>query len=82
MKNRNDIDLKKFIFTSFFFLLALANPIMAHSGDDSYGHHSMMGGYGGNMGGIWFFGWIFMLLIIIALVVFIVWMIKKIQQEK
>jgi len=74
--------LKTLIFTSFFFLLALANPIMAHSGDDTYGHHSMMGGYWGGINGMWVFGWIFMLLIIIALVVFIVWMVKKIQQEK
>jgi hypothetical protein len=73
---------RKFILTSSLFLMALASPIMAHSGDDSYGHHSMMGGYWGNTGGTLIFGWLFMLLLIISLILFIIWMIKKIQQEK
>ncbi len=33
------------------------------------------------MGGMWFFGWIFMILIIIALVLFIVWLTKQIQEK-
>lgn len=37
----------------------------------------MMSGY--NYGFMWF-GWIFMLLILIALVLFIVWLIKQIQK--
>ena len=38
------------------------------------GGYSMMGGYG------WSFGWIFMTLILIALVLFIIWLIKQIQK--
>lgn len=77
-----------FMLSFFLFLIAFAQPIMAHAGDDYYGHHSMMGGYWGNMmsfgsmNGMWFFAWIFGLLIIVALVLLIVLMIKKIQREK
>ena len=31
--------------------------------------------------GMWWFGWIFMTLIIIALILFIVWLIKQIQKK-
>jgi uncharacterized membrane protein len=89
MKNKNNLKNKKqskknqrgFMFPFFLFLIAFAQPIMAHSGEDYYGHHSMMGGYWG-MNGMWVFGWIFGLLIIVALVLFIVLMIEKIQKEK
>lgn len=48
----------------------------------------MMGGYGNNymcshMGGIWCywpsFGWIINILIVVALVLFIIWIVKQIQ---
>jgi len=38
-------------------------------------------GYYGMMGGNYIFSWIFMILGIISLVLFIVWMTKKIQNE-
>jgi len=31
------------IFTLVFSVLILANPILAHTGEDEYAHHSMMG---------------------------------------
>ena len=39
----------------------------------------MSGAYGFN--GMWIFGWLFMTLIIIVLVLFIVWLIKQIQKK-
>ena len=46
------------------------------------------GGYGGmmgynnmmNWGGMWIFGWFFMTLVVIALVLFIVWLVQQIQK--
>ncbi|MBS3086092.1 hypothetical protein J4422_00120 [Candidatus Pacearchaeota archaeon] len=46
------------------------------------------GGYGGmmgynnmmNWGGMWVFGWLFMTLVVIALVLFIAWLVKQIQK--
>jgi len=75
MKNK----LTFFMLASFLTLLTIA-PIMAHSGEDQYGHHSMMSGYWGGINSMWIFGCIFMILGTIALVVFIVWMIKQTQQ--
>ncbi len=51
--------------------------VAAHTGDDFYGHHSMMG-YTTGMG---IYGWIFMLLVVVALVLLIVWLIKEIQKK-
>ena len=45
----------------------------------------MMGGYGytGMMGGfMWFFGFIFWILILIALVLLIMWLLKQVQEPK
>ena len=46
------------------------------------------GGYGGmmgynnmmNWGGTWIFGWLFMTLVVIALVLFVAWLVKQIQK--
>jgi uncharacterized membrane protein len=56
--------------------------VMAHEGNDDYVHHGMMSSfYGGHgYGFMWIFGWIFMLLVFIALILFIVWLIKQIQE--
>jgi len=62
-------------------LFSLIGIISAHAGEDYYDHHGMMGGYywGGFFGG--FFMWIFMSLVIVGLVLLIIYLIKKIQQE-
>ena len=39
----------------------------------------MMYGYG--FSGMWIFGWLFMVLIFVALVLFIFWMIKQLQKK-
>ncbi len=45
-----------------------------------------MGGMMGNLwygfGGMWMFGFLFMSLIVIALVLFIIWLIKQLQDKK
>lgn len=78
---------KQFVYFTMIVLVfaSLASPVLAHSGEDEYNHHGMMGGfYGGMIGGfgMGFFGWIFMILIIVALILFIVWLIKQIQEPK
>ena len=62
-----------------FFLLF----VMPLNGSSWGGLCGMMGGYGynygyGMMGG---FGWIFMLLIIVALILFIIWIIQQVQDN-
>ena len=68
------------------FVLVLTSFASAHTGDDDYAHHSMMGDMYGMMGGSYgyggmFFGWLAGLLVIIVLVLLIVWLIKQIQKK-
>ncbi len=63
-------------------ILVLISFVSAHTGDDNYGHH-MMGNVIG-MNGMWgmgIFGWIFAILILVALVLLIVWLVKQIQKK-
>ena len=53
--------------------------VVAHTGEDDFGHHSMMGGMYGGTG--MFFGWIFGILVLLALILLIVWLIKQIQKK-
>ena len=52
-----------------------------------FGFSGMMGGYGmmGNwnygFGGRWIFGFLFMALILVALVLFILWLVKQLQSD-
>ncbi|MBS3092868.1 hypothetical protein J4466_05620 [Candidatus Pacearchaeota archaeon] len=48
----------------------LTSPMLSYSG------YGMMGAGFGTM---WLFGWLFMILIIVALVLLIMWMIKQLQ---
>ena len=62
-------------------VLVMTSFVAAHTGEDDYAHHSsMMGGFYGD--GMWIFGWIFMLLIVVALILFIAWLIKQIQEPR
>ena len=49
-----------------------------------FGNYGMMGGsyYGNGMNIFGIFGWIIMLLVIVALVLFITWLIKQLQNPK
>ena len=71
-----------FVLVSLLLILSVASSVLAHVGEDDYGHHGMMGGYFGGMWGMSLFGWVFMILIIVALILFIIWMIKQIQEPK
>jgi len=69
------------LLSSLFFSLAF---VSAHA-DDDYGYgmmdgmyHMMSGSYG--YGGM-FFGWIFGLLVVVALILLIFWLIKQIQKK-
>lgn len=55
--------------------------VMGYGG---YGYRGMMnypGNYGYSMVGGFGFGWLFMILIVVALVLFIVWLVQQIQQS-
>jgi len=65
-----------FILVGFFTLLTMISPIMAHTEDNEFGHHSMMGGYWG-INPINMFMGIFMILVIIA---FLFWAVQQKQQ--
>ena len=59
----------------------LISFVSAHTGDDLSAHHDMMGwsSWGFGMG---LFGWTFMILVVVALVLLIVWLAKQIQEPK
>ena len=71
------------IILGIFGIFSLLSSVLAHSGEDDFSHHemmergTMMGGWG--YGGM-IFGWLFSVLILVALVLFIVWLIKQIQK--
>lgn len=65
-------------------LLGLVSFVSAHVGEDNYGHHGMMSGFYGNMVGGYFmafFGWAFMILVALVLVLLIAWLIKQLQKK-
>ena len=67
------------------FVLVFTSFVSAHTGDDDYMHHGMMGDMYGMMSGGFgyggmFFGWIIGLLFVVALVLLIIWLIKQIQK--
>ena len=49
-------------------------------GTYEYGYRGMMGMMYGYGNGMMFFGWLYGILIIVALILFIVWLIKQIQK--
>jgi uncharacterized membrane protein len=40
-----------------------------------------MGNWGYGFGGMWIFGFLFMALILVALVLFILWLVKQLQND-
>ena len=43
--------------------------------------YSMMGNWNYGFGGMWIFGFLFMALILVALVLFILWLVKQLQND-
>jgi uncharacterized membrane protein len=44
-------------------------------------YYGMMGNFGYGFGGTWIFGFLFMIILLVALVLFIIWLIKQIQRK-
>jgi len=59
-----------------FFLFGGFGGMMSFGGS-SYGFGGMMSGFGS----MWMFGWLFMTLITVALVLFIVWLVRQLQKK-
>lgn len=76
MENNNNLIVGIIITVAVFLLLG-----MFGFGGMMGGSYGMMGNWGYGFGGMWIFGWLFMILIIVALVLFIVWLIKRIQKK-
>ena len=68
------------IISIFGVILVLMSFASAHAGEDDYSHHGMMDGMYG-YGFMWIFGWLFMILVIVALALLIVWLIKQITSN-
>jgi len=45
------------------------------------GGYGIMGNWGYGFGGMWIFGFLFMALILVALILFILWLIKQLQND-
>jgi len=45
------------------------------------GYGGMMGNWNYGFGGMWIFGFLFMTLILVALILFIFWLIKQLQKD-
>lgn len=77
---------KQFIYFVIITLMFIS-PALAHTGKNDYEHHEMMHGFcffGGMMRGfgMGFWGTIIMILVVVALVLFIVWLIRQLQERK
>ncbi len=58
-------------------VIIVMSILLLFSGFGMMGLPFGMGSYG--FGGMWFFGWLFMILFPVALILLIVWLIKQIQ---
>jgi len=45
------------------------------------GGYGMMGNWNYGFGGMWIFGFLFMTLILVALILFILWLVKQLQND-
>lgn len=72
----------KLIASFFISFLALTSFVLAVEdiGCGFTGMGSMMSGTYG-FGGMWLFGWIFSILVLVALVLLIIWLVKQIQKK-
>ncbi len=76
MKDNNDLLIGIIIAVTVFLLFGM----FGFGGMMSSGY-GMMGNWGYGFGGMWIFGFLFMTLILVALVLFIMWLIKQLQNE-
>ena len=62
-------------------VVVLAIFLFSGFGMMGFGNYGMMSGFYGGFGSMWLFGWIFMSLTLVALVLFILWLIKQLNLE-
>ena len=77
MKDNNNLLIGIIIAVAVFLLLG-----MFGFGGMMGGGYGMMGNCGYGFGGMWIFGFLFMTLILVALVLFILWLVKQLQEDK
>ena len=77
MKDNNNLIIGIIIAVIVFLLLG-----MFGFGGMMGGSYGMMGNWGFGFGGMWIFGFLFMTLILVALVLFILWLVKQLQEGK
>ncbi len=77
MKDNNNLLIGIIIAVAAFLLLG-----MFGFGGMMGGSYGMMGNWGYGFGGMWIFGFLFMTLILVALVLFILWLVKQLQNDK
>ena len=77
MKDNNNLLIGIIISVAVFLLLG-----MFGFGGMMGGNYGMMGNWGYGFGGMWIFGFLFMALILVALILFILWLIKQSQEGK
>ena len=75
MKDNNNLLIGIIIAVAVFLLLG-----MFGFGGMMGGGYGMMGGFG--FGSMWIFGFLFMTLTLIALILFILWLVKQLQDDK
>lgn len=76
MKDNNNLLIEIIIAVTVFLLLG-----MFGFGGMMGGGYGMMGNWGYGFGGMWIFGFLFMTLILIALILFILWLVKQLQDD-
>ena len=76
MKDNNNLLIGIIIAVAVFLLLG-----MFGFGGMMGGGYGMMGNWGYGFGGMWIFGFLFMTLILVALVLFIIWLVKQLQED-
>ena len=76
MKDNNNLIFGIVIAVAVFLLLG-----MFGFGGMMGGSYGMMGNLGFGFGGMWIFGFLFMALILVALILFILWLVKQLQSN-
>ena len=77
MKDNNNLIIGIIIAVAVFLLLGIFG-----FGGMRGGSYGMVGNWGFGFGGMWIFGFLFMTLILVALVLFILWLVKQLQEGK
>ena len=76
MENNNNLIIGIVIAVAVFLLLG-----MFGFGGMMGGGYGIMGNWGYGFGGMWIFGFLFMALILVALILFILWLVKQLQDD-